>query len=251
MIVWFIMTEKNIEENKERYANVSNMHVSAAVDSLYRFENIESAVEKMESIKQMFTVAANQEKDPPKPCVILWIKDFDISKDEEKKGFMGNYAFLTYEELPDGLYTLSATKLDTDLKYHPRRKRQESPMPNWGHPILRYIKKGRTYERIEDAEATLQKLHLEYPQTTIPARNALHVMIFCRKEDPKNPVQKYTLEIENVKGGGFTIECKKNEYKARPDPLAGRKTAEISNEENPPPMGHWASLIATKRKKKG
>ena len=238
------MTDKKTVK-KERYANAKNKHVAAAIQKLYRFESETLAADKLKSLAEHFTPAKNQEENPPKPCLIMWIKDFEVAKAEKERGFMGNYAFLTVEYLEDEkLHTLSATKLETELKFHPRRKRMPAKMPNPGHPIIRSAKKGKTFDTIEDVQKELEKLHLEYPQTTVPAQNKLYIMVFSRKDNPKNPVQKYVLEIQNLQGGGFTLEYKKNEFKRNVMP---KKTEEKQEEA---PMGHFTSMVALKRNKK-
>jgi hypothetical protein len=239
------MTSKT-EKPKERYANAKNKHIAAVIGKLYRFESEAIAAEKLKSLGEYFTPARNQEENPPKPCLIMWIKDFAVTKAQKEKGFMGNYAFMTVEKREDDtLYTLSATKLDTELKYHPRRKRIAAKMPNPGHPILRAAQKGKTFATIEEAQAELEKLHLEYPQTTVPAQNKLYLMVFSRKDNPHMPVQKFVLEIKNLQGGGFGLEYKKNEFKGR---IAPAGAAQDKAEDMP--MGHFTSMVALKRNKK-
>ncbi len=236
-------TKKTVK--KERYANAKNKHIAAAIQKLYRFETEDSAVDKLKNLAEHFTPAKNQEENPPKPCLIMWIKDFDIAKAEKERGYMGNYAFMTVEHLEDEkLYTISATKLETELKFHPRRKRMPAKMPNPGHPIIRSAQKGKTFDTIEEVQKELEKLHLEYPKTTVPAQNKLYLMVFSRKDNPQAPVQKYVLEINNLQGGGFQLEYKKNEFKRRIGP------ASKENKQEEAPMGHFTSMVALKRNKK-
>jgi len=238
------MTTKT-ETKKERYANAKNKHIAAAIQKLYRFESEDLAVDKLKNLGEHFTPAKNQEENPPKPCLIMWIKDFDVAKAEKEKGYMGNYAFLTVEYLEDEkLHTISATKLETELKYHPRRKRMPAKMPNPGHPVLRAAQKGKTFATIEEVQAELEKLHLEYPQTTVPAQNKLYLMVFSRKDNPQNPVQKYVLEIQNLQGGGFQLDYKKNEFKRNASAAVKQDKPEEA------PMGHFTSMVALKRNKK-
>ena len=228
-----------------RYANALHPLVTALVEQRFRFETEKQAIDKMESIKNDYTISRQQEENPPKPCVILWIKDFQVTKDEEGKGYMGNYAFVTTEKMLDGLYTLTAVKLDTELKYHPRRKRQAMPVPNWGHPILRNAKKGKIYRSITAIQDELLQLHLEFPDSTIPGDNKLFLMIYSRGEGTTNPVQKYVMKIEPAKGDvpGFILTCEPNNYKPPEQP---QKKTEISEDA---PQGYFTSLLAAKRKR--
>lgn len=234
------------EAHKQRYANAANPSISAIVEGLYRFKDAETATHKLDEIKEKFTLSRHQEGMPEdRPCALLWIKDFAMTKEESDKGYMGNYGIISVEECEEGLYTLKATKLESELKYHPRRRRTQQRCPNWGHPILRNIKKGKTYPTVEAAAHELQQLHLEYPDTTIPGQNKLYVMIYSRAEDPKNPVQKYILEIDHLQTGGFTIKYEVNTYK--PTIRKEAPTTELAAEE---PQGRFTSMVALKRNKK-
>ncbi len=234
------------QQQKERYANAANKHIAAAIDRLYKFESEAEAAQKLETIKKIFTTSNQTIDDTPKPCTVLWIKDYEVMPEEEKQGFMGNYAFVTIEEMANGIFTLSTTKLETELKYHPRQKRyNDEAMPNWGHPILRSVKKQKIYSTLEAVSAEFDQLHSEYPQTTVPSRQKLYVMIYSRADDPKKPVKRYVFEIKNAQGGGFTIDYAENEYDAKSDKKALKPT---QSEE--PPQGHFTSLLDLRRKKK-
>ena len=230
-----------------RYANAGNKHIAAAIEKLYRFEKEQDAIDKLDNIQSHFITSNQQVDDIPKKGIVLWIKDYDITHEEEEQGYMGNYAFLTYEVLEDGLYTLSTTKLDTELKYHPRRKRNTNEaMPNWGHPILRSVKKGKIYPTLEAVEAEFEQLHREYPQTTVPSREKLFIMVYSRAENPDNPVQRYALEIKQVQGGGFVIDCSLNEYQK--EDKVTEESADLAEEA--PPQGYFTAKIALQRKKR-
>lgn len=222
------------------YASIANKNIAAVVGRLFRFKTEQAAIEKLEFIKESFVISAQQEENPPKPCVIMWIKNFEVTENEKKAGRVGNFAFVTYEKMEDGLYTLSATKIDKELKNHPSRKRQKQNCPNWGHPILRSVKKGKIYPSIEEVSAELQNLQMEYPETSIPGQNKLYIMIFSREGGARNPIQKYLLEIKNEQGGGFKIDCKKNDYETR-------KNTKNSSDNT---AGHFTSMVALKRNRK-
>jgi hypothetical protein len=227
-----------------RYANITHPLIAALVERRFRFESEKLAIEKLEMLKNDYTISRQQEENPPKPCVILWIKDFEVTPEEKKKGYMGNYAFITYEKMLDSLFTLAAVKLETELKYHPRRKRQSQSIPNWGHPILRNVKKKKIYRSLTAVQDELLQLHLEFPDTTIPGDNKLYLMIYSRAEDPRNPVKKYVMRIEPVKSesGGFMLICETNNYK----PPVFQKKTELQEDV---PAGYFTSMIAAKRKR--
>jgi len=236
-----------MSQNKERYASIDNIHINAAINGMYRFSSEREAIEKLQYFKSQFTTSKKlADESPPRECVLLWIKDYEVDAKQDRDGYLGNYAFFTYEQLEDNNYTITTTKLNIDLKRHPRRKRPKANMPNWGHPILRSVKKGKVYPTIDAVTEELQKLHMEYPTTSVPAQNKIYVMIYGRRDNPKNPVQKYVLEIASVQGGGFKIDYYANEYEA-PDKTTPKTTTETKKEE---PMGHFASMVAAKRNKR-
>ncbi len=240
------MSSKSSEETPRiRYASAAHLHIAAVINGAYHFDTLFQATKKLDSFKRLFTVASEQEENPEIPSLILWIRHYDVSEEEAHKGAIGNFCHIKIEKASDGLFTLVANKLVTEPRFHPMRKRQKARCPNWGHPILRAMKNGHQYATIEEVNDALQSLHLEYPETTIPASNKLYIMVFSRSEDPKNPIKKYVLEIKHVQGGGFTVECKLNEYN-RPERA---ESAEPEREETVP-MGHFSSMIALKRNRK-
>lgn len=243
--------EASEKKSRHRYANALSAQVAAAVNGLYRFKTVEQAQAKLEGIRRNFTVAREQEE-TALPSLTLWMRDFELQPEEEEKGYVGHFGRLQIEEQEDGLYTINAYKVEKALKHHPVRKRPVSRTPNWGHPILRGILKGKQYDTLEAAQSELQALQMEYPETTLPAQNKLYLMIFSRREDPKKPLKKYVLEIKNLQGGGFTIEHRVNDYKPKTKralpgiaPLEGDDAAPA-----PEKPGHFASMVSLKRKKK-
>lgn len=232
--------------SNQRYANVANPHINALVSGRYRFEHEGQAADKLAFFKESFTTARQEDdpSQPDKPCLVMWIKDYALTKEDEKSGFVGHYVFITPKRMPTGIYTLETVKLDTELKYHPRRKRKKERLPNWGHPILRSVKKQKHYATLEEIQLEFDQLHMEYPETTIPGDNKLLLMIFDRQADPKNPAQKYVLKIIPHKEGGYTFEWKLNDYEGRMGPRADAK--KLNAEEMPP--GYFTSMVSLKRK---
>jgi hypothetical protein len=196
--------------SEQHYANMANPHVSALVTGRYRFEHEGIAKQKMDYFRKSFTTARQEATaDIPenKEVLVLWIRDFAVTPEEIEEGYLGHYAFITPERMETGIYTLACVKLDTELKYHPRRTRKKSRLPNWGHPILRAVKKGKHYKTLDGIQAELDALHIEYPETTIPGDNKLLLMIFDRQKDAKEPAQKYVITIVTDKEkGGYLFE---------------------------------------------
>jgi hypothetical protein len=239
---------------KQNYANVIDPHISALVSGRYRFEKLEYALKKIDYIKTRFTIARPDAiKDMPegKHCFVMWIADYDLTPEEEEAGFMGNYAFIAPEELPSGIVTLACVKVAVDLKNHPRRRRPKQRVPNWGHPIMRQIKKGKIYKTMKAAQTELESLHLEFPEVTVPySENKLYIMIFDRKLDPKKPTQKYVVEIEASRDGGFIINAKLNDYKPKEKVKREVPKNDEAASEPLPPQGYFTSMISLKNAKK-
>ncbi|TAE81499.1 MAG: hypothetical protein EAZ74_05245 [Alphaproteobacteria bacterium] len=242
-----------------RYAQVNNPMVQALVTGRYRFETKEQAAAKLEELKKCFTAArrdALEHAPEDKICAIFWIAGFSVSEEDEKNGFMGHYAFVTVEELPNGLYALSCVKLHEELRFHPRRIRPKSRMPNWGHPILRNVQKKKHYPTLEEAQACLDALQLEYPEVCIPNENKIYIMIYDRNVNPEDPATKYVLKIVTHKEGGYLLECTLNTSQGRmgPNKNAKKKPPALpstleKNRDEQEAKGYFASMVSLKRKK--
>lgn len=237
-------SSESVKKDRHRYANARAIEIAAAVNGLYKFNTVEQAAKKLDAIRRNFIIAREQEE-TKLPSLILWLREYEVSEEEQALGYVGHFAQLTVEEVADELFTIVATKLDKPLKNHPVRKRPPARTPNFGHPILRSVLKNKRYDTLEAAQAALQALQLEFPETTIPAVNKLFLMIFSRRQDPANPMKKYVLEIKNLQGGGFTLLLKENHHKA----LEKRPAVEDANDPIPKPLGHFASMVKLKRKK--
>jgi len=162
------MTEnENNTSNNKRLATEKNPSVEAIVNSLFRLENEEQAIEKINALKDNFIISSKLPPSDDANAIKLWIRGYKITEDEEKKGVLGNYAEIRPLQLADGKFTLSAKKLDIALKFHPQRKRPKGKHPDWGHPCLRQVKKKKVFETIEEAQKILGQLHEEYPNISI------------------------------------------------------------------------------------
>ncbi len=132
-----------------------------------------------------------------------------------------------------------ATKLNVELARHPQQQRRKTSHPNWGHPILRLIEKGRRYDTLAEAERDLQLLHEEYPTTTIPLGNKLNIMVYSAKYG--NNVRKFVLEIKSD-GDGFMIAIMDR---------AEKKAAPAANSaEAAKPKGKFTSDVQLRRSQK-
>ena len=239
--------------DKPRYANALGKGIAAAINGLYRFQREQSAYDKLARLTEEYITAKTEQAEDDK-SVTIWLRNFELTPEKEEAGYLGNFAKLDVTRMDDedGHYSITAELIDIPLNKHPLRKRAVSRAPNWGHPILRKILAAKPYLTLEEAEADLAALHLEYPETTIPATNKLYLMIFSRRETPEKPLQKHVLEIVNQQGGGFLITHAKNEYKKTDRPKVAPPIASVDGEteERMKPTGHFTSMVALKSRKR-
>lgn len=235
-------------EKPRRYATIMHPTIGAVLAGTYRFANEEQAKQQLQIFRDHFVLSRHQNEESGENGIILWIKGYDVTNDEKKGGYTGNYALVGLKKLADGKHTLVATKLESELKYHPQRQRPKHKHPNWGHPILRSVKKQRIYPTVEAAQKELQMLHEEYPQVTIPLTNKLYLIIYSRQQNP--PAQKFVLEIKVGDDGGFFIDAYENDYKAPKEGAAPVANNETKSQGEEPPGGYFTSMVALKRSRK-
>ncbi len=192
--------------------------IEAVTENLLRLATEQQAIDWLNSLERMFIISKNQIEatgTSNKKSLLLWIKNYDITKEEKEKGYLGNFAVITYKQY-NQKWTLYPTKMFVDVAQHPQRKYvNTSQHPNWGHPILRSIKKKKTYQTLEEAQRDLEKLHEQFPTATIPTKKCLYVMIFSRDDDQEKPLHKYVLEVKVLPEGGFYIDHHINTHKPK------------------------------------
>ncbi len=242
------MNENQEKDQKKRIATVRHPTIEAIVAQLFRFAEEEQAVERLNTIRDFFMISAKLPQEESGKTLKLWIKGFQITPKEEEKGFRGNFALIKPILLEDGKYTLGAEKLDVALKYHPQKKRPKHKHPDWGHPLLRFIKKEPQFDDIETARDILLQLHEEYPDVSIPTVNKLYIIIYTKTVQP--PIEKYVLEIKaREEGVGFFIDYYLNTYEKEELPGQIGK-GEDSKESKATVQGKFTTMVELKRKRK-
>lgn len=204
-----------MSDSERKYATVQHPTIEALVHGLYKYIQRKDAVARMENIRSNFVMS----KEVPastkeEPVALFWIKGYGVNDAEEKQGFTGHFCRMEITTTSKGHFTLAASKVETPLAKHPQKKRQQATHPNWGHPIMRAIKKGKVYPTLDAAAAELELLHLEYPEVSIPGVNKLYLIIYEKREGVKQPTRKVALELV-AKDSGFTILCNDNEKGAK------------------------------------
>jgi hypothetical protein len=204
-----------VQEKIRVYASVKNPSINAALKSLYSFENKAQAQARLAQIKHDFVTSKQSfAQTPPSKRdannrIILWVHDYALTPEERNQGYVGNFAMLAIGKKDADKFTISATKINSELKFHPQRKRPKNKHPDWGHPILRDIHKKRLYFSLEEASHELARLHEEYPEVSIPDEHRLFIIVYG-KELGEKPFQKYKFTVRPLPDGTFIIEYKEN-----------------------------------------
>lgn len=243
------------EADVKTYASIEIPTVAAAVDGLLRLETEAQAVAFLENIAEHHILSREQVPAAKKLTLTLWIRGYDITPAEKKEGALGNFATLAYKQV-NKRWTIYPTKLLLPPEKHPQRKYvARGSHPNWGHPILKAIQKGKLYQAIEDAQADLQRIHEQYPTSTIPTKQKLYVMVFTRvKGKPSaSPIEKWVLEPTVTPEGLFTISLYPNTGKARkatPEKTSSSAAPRKSADESTSTKGVFTARETLRRTKK-
>ncbi|MFW0778024.1 MAG: hypothetical protein ACN2B6_09945 [Rickettsiales bacterium] len=220
--------------DRTQYATIGHPSVAAITEGHFRFASKKQAQEKLAAILSGFILSKKSKTAKP----ILWIKGFAITPEEHAEGCLGNFAKLSVTPRDDH-YTVVAEKMAMKLDQHPQRKRPKRQHPDWGHPILRSVKKKRRYDDASEAHEELMRLHQDYPEISIPGEGQLHIIIYEPTAYRKKPIQKYTLKVKPTDDEKFVIQYRKNTYIKKKDPRKKKETA----------IGFFTSLVQKKRKK--
>ncbi len=238
-------------EYKKKFASANHPYFEAIINGTFILENIEEANQKLEEIKKHFIISAKNPKDEENNnnIIKLWLKNFELSEADEKAGFLGNYALIKISQNKNK-FVLIAEKLNTELKFHPQRKRPLRKHPDWGHPCLRLIKKEKIFNNLEDAQKVLQQLNEEFPLVSILANNKLYIILYSKIYQP--PIKKFVLEIKADKKGGFLISYKENNYVKKPLVNAKNNAEEQTKTEAQKieKKGFYTSKVTLDRSKK-
>jgi hypothetical protein len=236
---------------QKKYAHHQHPSIAAALTGLYRFKTAEQAQARLDVIRKGFVLSKAQQP-TEMPSVTLWVRGYGITPEEEGQGFRGHFACIRLVPFEKG-FTLAAEKLARPLSEHPQKEWRGRSMPNWSHPVLRRLqKKAPSFPTFEEAQALLQQLHSDFPETTIPGEGRLYAMLYRRvgKDSPPGarPVEKYVFEVASTPEGTFTIKWKVNEPK-KPRTSTKVVLADDAN-KGAAANGFFTAMITAKRRKK-
>jgi len=200
-----------MSDKQRKYATANHPTIEALVHGLYRYTDRKQAVSRFKNITEHFVLSKDQpESTTETPVALLWIKGYGLTPEEEAQGFTGHFCEMKLGLTGKGQHTLVATKIDKPISVHPQKKRLQSKHPNWGHPVMRAVKKGKVYTTLDAASAELELLHTEFPEVSIPGINKLYIIIYEKREGVKQPTHKIALELV-AKDAGFIIVSRDNE----------------------------------------
>lgn len=165
------------------------------------------AKERLAMIRNKYSIRKGNE-DPR--AVELWVKGFDVSKTELTKGYLGHFVRFSMDDIGGGKATIRVEKIVEDLRIHPATGYPRRRHPNWGHPILRDVKKRKVYKSFEEAVTVLDRLEEEYPAVTRRGnRRRLGIMVYEKHAGSKKKVSKITLRISEAEGLVRIVESKR------------------------------------------
>lgn len=229
-----------------KYATIHHPTIAALVGGHYRYKEKAQALTRFKNIAEHFVLSREQpQSSKDHPVVVFWIKGFALGEADDAAGFIGHFARMEITTLPNGLFSLSAAKVERELSTHPQKKRPTSKHPNWGHPVMRAIKRAKPYKSIEDAQSELDLLHLEFPEVSIPGPGKLYIIVYEKREGIKRPTHKMAIEIEVRHEGGFVLVARDNEKK----PTAATDQLREAPDENGP-EGYFAAVEALRKAKR-
>jgi hypothetical protein len=250
--------------NKPKYATLKNPTIEAIIGEHFRFSTPEQAQVRLESLRETFIVSKLPENVDGNPLELkLWIRGYGLTAESREAGYIGNYAKFEVKPIEKGKWTIAPILLPIDKKYHPQRRQTPKRHPNWGHPIMRDIQKGRVHKTVESAQNELVRLHEAFPEVSIPLTNKMYIMVYRKvKEEGKPPIEKWVLEIKALDSGGFKIDYALNTYKAdvrqkvaenKPEPVVSGAVGKPKTAAPTPKneaVGKFTSQVLLKQSKK-
>lgn len=254
------MTTK--KQKQRKYATTRHPLIEAVCEGLFQLETKTQAEARMKELRDQFVFSRDQVEGEA-DAARLWIRGYSVSDEEKNEGYRGQFAIVRVFQKDDGKWTLITEKDPVHVDKHPQKERPKQTHPDWGHPLLREIKKGSVYESMDEAYGILEKLHVGFPETSIPGKDKLHIIIYQKREDGP-PVQKYTFRVELApedKGAGFVILGEENDYDKKKaevkKAIASHAEEKIDTAQAILPegeeavKGRFANMVELKRKKKG
>ena len=243
---------------KKHYAFAEHETIQAMVHSLFRFQTLEQAQLITNKFAEEFSLAPKFSDPLDKKSFVLWVRGLDVSEEQRKQGYLGNFGRITMHSIPSGKWTLTLARMDIALRHHPLKKSVPKPHPNMGHPVIRAASRKKTWPSMQAAAEQLMKLHEEFPEISVPGLNKLKIMTYVRAEKGQSPVQRLELQVVKRDEGVYIIEIKQNLRKHFPalpvqqphENEVNIPAATVTPELPADQPGYYAKLVSKRRKKK-
>ncbi len=182
---------------------------------VYQYDKKSFAIQRLQDIRRKYIISKENEE-LEEDNLLLWIKGYEITEKEELEGYLGNFCIVSLVESKEG-FSFKAEKIKKPLSNHPQKKRKNNLHPNWGHPILRKIRKQHFFYGESEARLQLNKLLNEYPKSAIPAGNRLYIFVWNREylEGGSKPFKKFIFEVVEKENGKYIIDYWENPVQAK------------------------------------
>lgn len=196
------------KDEKKYYAYFEHETVQAMLHSLFRFQTPMQAQLVSNRFADEVILSPKMSDPKDRKAIVLWVRDLDVTNEQRKLGYLGNFAKISLVKLPNGKWTLSMIRIDVPLNKHPLYVKVARRYPNSGHPILRAADRKKTWKTMQEAFAQLMALHEEYPEVSVPGVNTLKIMTYKRAEKGTSPIQRLELKVIKRDEGAYGIDVK-------------------------------------------
>jgi len=237
-------------EEKKYYAYAEHETVQAMLHSLFRFQTAMQA----QLISNRFAdevILSPKMRDPKdREAIFLWVRDLDVTEEQRKNGYLGNFAKISLIKLPNGKWTLNMVRVDIPLAKHPLRMKMARRYPNSGHPTLRGAARGKTYTSMQAASDALMKMHEEFPEVSIPGVNRLKIMCYRKAEKGQSPIQRLELAVVKRDEKVYVIDVKVVGADNVKRPVAEAIAKATQEKPTPEVSGFYTAMVTKKRARK-
>jgi len=245
------------KEEKKYYAYFEHETVQAMLHSLFRFQNPMQAQLVSNRFADEVILSPKMSDPKDRKAIILWVRDLDVTAEQKKLGYLGNYAKISLVKLPNGKWTLSMVRIDVPLNKHPLYVKVARRYPNSGHPVLRSASRNKTWPTMQEAFAQLMALHEEFPEVSVPGVNKLKIMTYKKAEKGTSPVQRLELAVVKRDEGVYGITVKDvNAEREKMTSIPNQQQDAIAKPATPqkkeakPVEGKYTAMVQKKKKKK-
>ena len=249
--------KEHLVDEKLRSFNLENVEITEEIANYWHtWKSAKAIIVKDQNGKFNITIKESEVEEFTAESksheIILWVKGYGLTKEEEEEGFLGNFGRIYIKKTEEGKFTLLLEKIEKPIRLHPQKKRNRHKHPNWAHHVLRKIKKGHVYTIPTEATEDLEILHEEFPDISIPAKGKLFIMVYKKPENEGDiPVEKIVLEQKLMQDGTVIIEWKANERKKLESAYIEEKNKQKEEVKKEEPQGYFTSMVSLKRNKFG